>query len=409
MKFKSLQIGNTDLTGRRFNGQDLHRELRKRGYDSQHLVWEKTGEDKHTNELTYPFKKKITSTISKIEQALSIQSLLYPSSLAIVQNQHFQSADLVHYHLLHTGWFSMLGMPALAKSKPSILTMHDPWAMTGHCVYPRQCERWKTGCGSCPDLEVMLKMEKDNTHLMWQTKSKVFQDSPLDVIVASRFMENMVRDSPIFSRFKTHLVPFGINLDKFKPVNNSKLRSDLGIHPQNTVLCLRGSVSPFKGLDYILEALDRIKSTKPLTILTFEFKALFKKYLGKHQLIDLGWLEDEQIIEAYQASDIFLMPSTAEAFGVMAIEAMACAKPTIVFEDTSLPAVVFAPEGGLAVPQDSGALAAAIDYLVDNPNAAREIGLKARKLAEKHYDWEDHFERVLSIYEEILSRKTTNV
>lgn len=406
MKFKTLQVGNTDLIGSRFNGQELQIDLNLRGYDSHHLVWKKQGQNVSTQELNFPLRDAITSSISTMERKLSVQSLLYPSGLALEQNKHFKASDIVHYHLIHTGWFSLFSLPGLTKKKPSVFTLHDPWAATGHCVYPRQCERWKIGCGSCPDLDVLWSMKKDNTNLMWQIKDHVYKNSKLDVVVASKFMRDFALQSPLLSRFNLHLVPFGIDIDKFKPVNSTEIRRKLGIYPGNTVICLRATTSPFKGFDYVLEALEKLTTTRPLTILTFEAKELFSKYLGKHQLIDLGWVENQaDIIDAYQSADLFLMPSTAEAFGVMAIEAMACAKPTIVFDGTSLPEVIFAPQGGISVPQgDSSALAAALDHLIDNPDIRETIGAQARQLAVQHYNWNMHVNRMISVYQEILSR-----
>jgi glycosyltransferase involved in cell wall biosynthesis len=408
-KFRTLQIGNIDTTGSRFNGQDLHSALSQRGFDSHHLVWKKLGNETNTSQLDYPFKEQLNNVLNKAERELSLQSILHPAAFAISANTHFRAADLVHYHLLHTGWFSLLGLPSLTKNKSSIMTLHDPWSLTGHCVYPRTCDRWMTGCGSCPDLDVIQSMKKDNTHKMWQIKKDVFAKSQLDIIVASKWMLAKVQASPIFSHFRHHLIPFGIDLDKFRPGNAEESRKRLGIHPDNTVLCLRATVSPFKGLPYIFEALNKLSSTTPLTILTVEDKQLFKDYLGKYQLIDLGWLEDSDLIaDAYRAADIFLMPSTAEAFGVMAIEAMASGKPTIVFEGTSLPEVTFAPRGAIAVPMgDSEALSATLGQLIENPDMRMSIGAEARQLAEQNYNWNTHVAKMIELYDEILSRKNS--
>lgn len=360
-----------------------------------------------TTELKYPFKTELNKVICNLENELSLQSILHPASLAVALNEHFKSADLVHYHLLHTGWFSLFGIPGLTKKKPSIITLHDPWNMTGHCIYPRSCDRWKSGCGDCPDLDVIQSMKKDNTHKMWQIKKDVFAKSNLDIVVASEWMLNMVQNSPIFSRFNHHLIPFGIDLQKFCPGDSQAARKRLGIFPGNTVICLRATISPFKGISYIHEALEKLSTKAPLTILTVEAKELFKDYLGKHQLIDLGWVEDSQMLaDAYQAADLFLMPSTAEAFGVMAIEAMACAKPTIVFEGTSLSGVIFAPEGGISVAMgDSDELSRVMDELIENEQMRLAIGKKARQLAEKHYNWNDHVAKMIALYESILARE----
>lgn len=407
-RIKTLQIGNVDVTGSRFNGQELHSALRLQGFDSHHLVWKKLGNDEKTTEIDYPFKTPLNNALKNLENELSIQSILHPAPLSIAVNQHFKAADLVHYHLLHTGWFSLLGLPFLTRNKPSLMTLHDPWSLTGHCSYPRTCDRWMTGCGNCPDLDVIQSMKKDNTHGMWQTKRSVFAKSNLEIIVASQWMLDKVQASPIFSHFKHHLIPFGIDLDKFRPGDSQAARKKLGIYPGNTVICLRATVSPFKGLPYIFEALEKLPSSAPLTILTVEDKQLFKDYLGKLQLIDLGWLEDSNLIaEAYRAADIFLMPSTAEAFGVMAIEAMASGKPTIVFEGTSLPEVTFAPKGAISVPMgDSEALAKALRQLIENQQMRDAIGREARQLAEQHYDWKTHVMRIIELYERVVAGKT---
>ncbi|PZM85299.1 MAG: hypothetical protein DKT66_03710 [Candidatus Melainabacteria bacterium] len=408
-KLRTLQIGNVDVIGSRFNGQELHAALCSEGFDSHHLVWKKMGSDAKTTEIEYPFKTPLNNALKKLESDLSIQSILHPAPVAIALNEHFRAADLVHYHLLHTGWFSLLGLPLLTKDKPSIMTLHDPWSMTGHCSYPRSCDRWMNGCGDCPDLEVIQSMKKDNTHRMWKAKRDVFAKANLEIVVASKWMLQKVQTSPIFSHFKHHLIPFGIDLEKFRPGDSEVARKKLGIYPGNTVICLRATVSPFKGLPYIYEALEKLSTTKPLTILTLEDKQLFKDYLGKHQLIDLGWLEDSDLIaEAYRAADIFLMPSTAEAFGVMAIEAMASGKPTIVFEGTSLPEVTFAPKGAIAVPMgDSDALTESLRRLIENKDLRNSIGKEARQLAEAHYNWKTHVSRIIELYEQVMSEKAT--
>ncbi len=62
-------------------------------------------------------------------------------------------ADIVNLQLLHNAqFFSLLQLPGLSRRRRVILSVHDMFLFTGHCVYSLDCERWKTGCGSCPDL-----------------------------------------------------------------------------------------------------------------------------------------------------------------------------------------------------------------------------------------------------------------
>ena len=132
-----------------------------------------------------------------------------------------------------------------------------------------------------------------------------------------------------------------------------------------------------------------------------------ERFAGRFQLIELGWINDEELVrDAFVAADIFLMPSVAEAFGVMAIEALACGKPVIVFEGTSLPEVTFAPEVGLSVPmRDGDALFHALQRLIDNPNERAERGRKGRMMAELHYGDDVYARRIAEIYKAVVAKK----
>ena len=90
------------------------------------------------------------------------------------------------------------------------------------------------------------------------------------------------------------------------------------------------------------------------------------------------------MLDTYRAADLFVMPSPAEAFGMMAVEAMACGKPVIVFDGTSLPDITNTPRVGLPVPNsDVDALASAIRRLIENKQERFERGIAGRALAEQ--------------------------
>jgi glycosyltransferase involved in cell wall biosynthesis len=142
-------------------------------------------------------------------------------------------------------------------------------------------------------------------------------------------------------------------------------------------------------------------------LLTFHDKDQLTQLADRFQIIDLGWVNDQDLtVQAYNAADIFLMPSTAEAFGMMAIEAMACGKPVITFDGTSLPEVTFAPDGGITVPQgDVSALHFELQQLIDCPEKRLQLGRNALELARRHYNFNDHAEKILKLYEEVIARR----
>jgi glycosyltransferase involved in cell wall biosynthesis len=407
-----LQVGNTDIVGRRFNGHDINLWLNAIGHHAFQCVWDKEGDGEQTWELTSrtPRRDKSHKRLREYELKRGLQSLLYPYSFKLMMDGRFWSADVVHYHLIHTGFFSLFALPLLTKMKPSVWTLHDPWAMTGHCIYPFDCERWKTGCGDCPRLSTPIAVEKDSTALMWKIKRQVYRNINADIVVASKWMLNMVHESPLFAsvpRERIHHIPFGIDLGVFRPIDSQSARYKLGIKPDSIVICFRSMVSEYKGLPYVIECLRKLETKQPICLLTFHDKDQLTQLADRFQIIDLGWVNDQDLtVQAYNAADIFLMPSTAEAFGMMAIEAMACGKPVITFDGTSLPEVTFAPDGGITVPQgDVSALHFELQQLIDCPEKRLQLGRNALELARRHYNFNDHAEKILKLYEEVIARR----
>jgi glycosyltransferase involved in cell wall biosynthesis len=404
---KTLQVGNTDIVGTRFNGQDLHKYYLKKNIESQHCVWEKCGLDPFTWQLV-TFGRKTTSIgFRAIEKVLSLQSVIYPYSLKLLLDKRFLSTDIVHYHLIHTGYFSLPTLPLLTRIKPTVWTLHDPWAMTGHCVYPYDCEKWASGCGNCPSTSTYMPMWKDNTALMWKIKKFSYHASRVDIVLASKWMLNMAQRSPLLSKFRLHHIPFGLDQEVFKPLDSEIAKKEIGVFPGSFVIAFRSINSEYKGLPLIREVLRKMEPKVPICLLTFNERGLMDEFRGKYQIIDLGWVDDEELtVKAYNASDIFLMPSAAEAFGMMAMEAMACGKPVITTEGTSLPEVIFAPFGGISVPKgDSNAMKAAIEQLIENPERRFRLGARALELANKHYKFTTHAEKMLELCEDVILRR----
>lgn len=448
---KVLQINGYESPGRRFNGLSITLLLKVRGVDSTHLVWEKDTRDLSVLSLTrkserfnqlidsvkrslsvyqwfnkeyiigrhhvslykivnlmpkLSFQRWLNWLIGKIERVLSLQSALYLNSLWLTRMSAYKNSDVLHLHIIHSGYLSLWALPKVTQEKPTVWTLHDPWAMTGHCIYPSDCDRWKTGCGECPNLKTPQPLYTDRTALLFKYKRYAYSKSKLDIIVASKWMLNMVQASPLFQGVPVHHVPFGLDLNFFSPAAAPNARERFGIPENALVICFRSEMNEFKGLSFIIQVLERVSSNQPVCLLTFAKKGLLDRFADRFQLVELGWTHDEVLMrDAFVAADIFLMPSTAEAFGVMAIEAMACGKPVISFNGTSLPEVTFAPDVGISVPMgDAEALLCALQRLIDFPEERLDRGRRARSVAEKHYNIETQADKLAEIYKMVASR-----
>ena len=403
---KVLQVNGYESPGRRFNGLSITPLLKRYGIESRHLVWEKDTQNPEVLTFEGVGTRKINRLINRVERIASLQSMLYRNAAQMMKMPAFKEADLLHLHIIHSGYLSLSDLPKITKQKPTVWTLHDPWAMTGHCVYPFECKRWMTGCGNCPDLNTPFPLLMDTTRFLYNYKRRAYKASKFDVIVASKWMRDMVEASPLFEDVDIHQLPFGLDLNFFSPVAAPSARKRFGIPEDALVICFRAVDNEFKGLPYIIQALERVNAKQPVCLLTFNSKGLLERFASRFQLVELGWTNDEELVrDALVASDIFLMPSIAEAFGAMAIEAFACGKPVIVFEGTSLPEVTFAPDVGMSVPmRDGEALFQALQHLIDNPSEREERGRKGRMMAELHYGDDMHARRMAEVYRAVAAK-----
>lgn len=402
-------INNTDLPGSRFNGHDLQIELNQMGHTGYQLVAEKLGDHPNTASFVDSAGHSIRQSYIEFERRLSMHSLIYPYGKKIMKMPQFQEADVVHYHLVHNYILSLFDLEEMFELKPSVWTLHDPWVFTGHCIHPMGCNKWKTGCYSCPHLDTVFTMEEDKAFQMWNVKKDLYPKYDVDIVVASKFMLDFVKESPLMSKFeRVHLIPFGIKIDQFHSVTSMRdIRASLKIPENHFVIAFRADRSKFKGLNLIKEMLDKLAPSVPVTILTAGENGLLNRFRTKYKVIELGWVtDDEMMAKFYSACDVFLMPSKAEAFGMMAIEAMASSKAVIVCEGTALPDVTFAPECGIVVAQDDAEqLCTAVTELMNNPDECKGRGRQGRKLAEKHYDYKRYVNQMIDLYEEISKRR----
>ncbi|MBP8689688.1 glycosyltransferase [Patescibacteria group bacterium] len=404
---KILYVNDNDLAGRRFNGHDLQIMLnKKKGYSAKQFVISKAGD----NENTIPMIKTnggyfIREKCMEFHNKISMQSVVYPFGELIAESEEFKEADIVHYHLIFNYFISLYSFKKLTEMKPTVWTLHDPWALTGHCVHPVDCKGWLTGCKNCPYLDRYAPLKEDNASSIWNIKKDIYKDLDIDIVVASQWMYDMVKKSPLTKHFeRVHLIPFGIDLDLFKRrEDREKIRKKIGINKENFVIMFRQDPQEWKGLLYIKEMLTKLKTKKEVTILTVGETGLLEELKDKYQVIEYEWVNDNNLmVELYSASDLFLMPSVAEAFGLMAVEAMACSLPVIVFEGTSLPSVTFSPKCGIALKRgDTDGFVQTVNRLISDPKECRERGNLGEELTVEHYKIERYNKQLIELYTQI--------
>lgn len=403
--FKNIQIGDNDLIGNKFNGHDLHLYLRENGIDSSHLVWNKESKDENTYVIAAEKgdRTRIKKEALEIQSRYCLDSINNPVAYDILYNSIFLNSDIVHFHLINNHIFDIQLLPIISKIKPVVWTLHDPWALGGHCVHHFDCEKWKKQCDDCPYLDEHFKLDKDNSALNFEIKKMAIQNSNFDVIVASKWMKEKVEQSPIFKGKKIHLIPFGVDQDIFKPfINKDLIKMELGIPKDSFVITFRCDYSGFKGMDYIEYIINNLATNKKVYFLALKDKIKTKN--ERFGFKEFGWVKDDNMLsKIYNASDLFLAPSKADAFGLMVVEAMSCGVLPIVLDGTALPNTINAPDCGISVKRDKEIYTKTVKYFIDHNKERENRSKKCLEFAKEKYDKKKYVNRMIEVYKKVIS------
>ena len=409
-----VYLSSEDMIGRRFNGYDLASYYNRLGHQARLYVWRRQSQEPWVRQLYASENQKLRDLVRKpgliMDSLLGLPGLGYPPML--FGRRDFAQADVIHLQLVGDYFFNWLELIPITQRKPTILTLHDRSFFTSHCVHPpRECEQWKAACVDCQHRERFFPLTRKTERLIWHLKKRIYARCDLELVVASGWMLRQVQASPLLGLFKTHLVPFGVDLNIFRPPDDREaLRRELGIDAGSKVVFLRAMDTEYKNFDVIYRALEALEPSGPVCLLSVSNEGYLDGLKQKYQIIDRGFITSQgEMAKLFGAADIFIMPSFCESFGMMAVEAMACGVPSIVTQGTALEEVAFAPRASVVVPnRDVAALVAAIQDLLQNDNWRKQLGAEARKLAVQHYDFGQHAQRLLRVYQEgIAARKGT--
>lgn len=411
-RLKILEVNNFDIYGARFNGYDMIQDIN----NNTHHILNQIVTNKYSNNNRV-FKFYENSKIEQLEvnfrnfedNVLSIHSQFSVIGEFLLNSDVFKQSNFIHYHMIHNTKIPLSLLTHLFAQKPTVITIHDPWNFTGRCVHPFECKKWQTGCESCEHLDSLFSFKEDNCKYLWSQKEKINKEWDIDIIVSTNYLnEEFVKQSPITKHFKNvHVLPFGVDLNKFQD-NGTKMsaRKELGI-PENDIVIFFRSQVHFKGIEFIVEALQQLdNSNNNITLVTCSEIGNLSSVRKKYNIVELGNIVDDQVIMAFNICDIFLMPTKGETFGVMAIEAMACSRPIIVFDNMTLPSITFTPDCGVLVEnKNSQKLMEAIKFLIDNPDERLRRGQLGRELAEQYYDVNIYNKKIIEIYEKASERQ----
>ena len=307
--------------------------------------------------------------IIKIPELFRVQSApVCPSMFAWIRNI---GADILHFHLPCP---TAVGSYFLSGAKGKVV-------VTYHSDIVRQ--KWALG------------LYGPLLHKFLARADQIIATSP-NYISSSAFLQ------PV--KEKCTVIPHGVDINKFTSALPS-LPEKYGIKTGEKILLFVGKLRYYKGLDYLIKAMQNINATLLIIGTGNEeqrLKQLVTELELQNKVVFLGFVPDEKLPDYYHACDIFVLPSIfrSEAFGIVQLEAMASRKPVI---STNLPSgVPWVNQNGktgiIIPPKNSTALTDAANKLLANKNLREEYGKNARIRVEKEFRRELMLKRIADVY-----------
>jgi D-inositol-3-phosphate glycosyltransferase len=209
------------------------------------------------------------------------------------------------------------------------------------------------------------------------------------------------------------VVPCGVDLDTFRPMNKVEVRRRLGL-PSEPVVLFVGRIEPLKGIDILLRAAAQLGEDIHFCLVIVggdetvqrekrELERLAAELGIAGRVTFLAAVDHDMLPLFYNAADVCVVPSYYESFGLVALEAMACGTPVVASRVGGLQGTVRDSETGYLIPwRCPEPFAERLELLLENEELQRNLGQSARAVAEG-YAWPYIAEQVEAVYDELLA------
>jgi glycosyltransferase involved in cell wall biosynthesis len=374
--------------------------------------------------------EKLTAWIAEPSRRWRIRSgyedFDFPATLPAIQEViATDRPTVVHLHNLHGGYFDLRVLPELSRIAPIVLTLHDQWTFTGHCAYSFECQRWRSGCGSCPDLTTYPGIPRDRTAENFALKREVFSRARIHVTTPSKWLMEQARRSLLAPAIEdARVIPNGVDTTVFRPGDKAIQRSRLGLPSRSKIVLCAGSVARRDyqtDRDLLHSLVEHMANTtgREISIVFLGSATRSDESCGSLRIIHRPFERDVTNVAAfYVASDVFLHVPRADNYPTAVLEALSCGTPVVATSVGGIPEQVdslWASENGnahppttatgiLVDPGDAAGLVKAIDFMLRNDDIRLKLARNASMAGASTMSIKLQARRTLDWYREILSR-----
>jgi glycosyltransferase involved in cell wall biosynthesis len=261
--------------------------------------------------------------------------------------------DIVHLHNLHGGYFNVLDIPRIAREKPTLWTLHDPWILADR--------------SSIPEYRTVFVRRNPVFQSLYRFAIRA---SDVRLISPSRWLAEKARSE--YPDLRIEVIPNGVDISVFQPADRIAARTALGL-PLDQPIALSvahgGASNRNKGADYV--------------------RGIERRIGDKWRIVTLGgkgrYINDPRVLASYYAAaDALLYPSLADNSPLAIMEAMAAGTPAVAFATGGIAELIeHRADGYVAAYKDESDLVRGLEFVLENRD---RLSAAARAKAARAFD-----------------------
>ena len=306
--------------------------------------------------------------------------------------ERFKNQEGLHYDLIHSHYWLSGRLGSWVQDRwdiPHIVMFHT--------------------LGAVKDIAGVADREPD---LRIATEKKLARTCQRILAPTDREKENLLKYCQPPAE-KVGVVPCGVNLDLFRPMDKAAARQRLGFDEDESIVLYVGRFDPIKGIDRLLEAMGYLKHLKRMRLVivggdgpgTPEYQNL-QQLCGKFGIQKsvrfVGRVEQNQLPPYYSAADALVVPSYYESFGLVGLESLACGTPVVATRVGAMERILEDGKTGHVVAAATPrGLANSIEKVISNP-ADQKLSAHAIRASVLKYGWSHVASAVVNEYDAVL-------
>ncbi len=310
--------------------------------------------------------------------------------------------DIVHIHCPNFYSINLFMLFSFLKKKniPTIITNHAEFFYTGNCPHAFDCEQYKTGCKKCTrQFDPVHPYLINRTAYEWKRMKQAFENADHFVMtVVSGWEKDRIESSPIAKDIPVKLIENGVDTDIFCIKDSS-----LSVQGESFKHVVTHVTSQFslekdhpKGGYYLVKLAEQMPDTLFLVLGPYVER---KEDILPANIRLIGHVDKEALSEYYNISDVTVLTSRRETFGMASAESLCCGTPVAAFKAGGTESVAIPEWSRFAEFGDVEGLKGCISELVDlKKTKSDQISEEARNKYSEHI----MVERFYKLYQKLL-------